>query len=127
MPSKKRHSRQPAQPSKSDLRKWRSALKAQGLFGKRVKLNKPITAQQKRVISKYKDVATGKAKAFHVAKKDAPKMRRLFGLKGKDDIVIVPKSKGEKITYSKKTGEIKIKKGDRTKIIEGEFKPGKEI
>lgn len=125
MPSKKRRSAQASQ--NQNYREWRSRLKAQGLFGRRVNLRSKVTPAQKRQIAKYKDVATGKAKVFRVAKKDAPKLRKLFGLKGKDDIVVVPKKKGERVTYSKKTGEITIAKKDRKRILEAEFKEGKQI
>lgn len=125
MPTKKR--RAPQGPSKSDYRRWRGTLKSQGLFGKRVSLSKPVTAAEKRTIKRYRDVIEGKAKVISVPKKQAAKFRREYGFKGKGETLIVPKKKGERITFNTKTGEITAKKGDRAKVFESEFKSGKII
>lgn len=125
MPIKKRRR---AQAAPANYRAWRSQLKSAGLFGKKVSLRGPVTAAQKRTIAKYKDVLSGKAKLLDTGSDaSARKFRSTYGLSGRGSKVIVPKAKGERITFSKKTAAIKIKKGRETKVLEENFGAGPAV
>lgn len=116
-----------------NYRRWRKQLRDAGLFGKRTSLRAKVSKSQKTKIDKYKDVISGKAKAVTMTETHARKIRKLYGLKGTGGTVIVPKKKGERITFAKSTDEITIrKKGGRKTVLTPNFKarivpPGKRL
>lgn len=131
MPSKK--SKPPQAGGEKNYRRWRKQLREAGLFGKRTSLRAKVSKSQKSKIDKYKDVISGKAKAVTMSEKHAREIRKLYGLQGAGGTVVVPKKKGERITFAKTKDEITItKKGGRKTVMSPDFKarlvpPGKRL
>ena len=80
-------------------------LKRKGLVSDKINAakHKP-TDYMLRQIRKYKPVLEGKAAVVKVSKEDAKKFSDDFAVKNRR--VVVPKAEGEKVRYSKKTGQI---------------------
>lgn len=123
MPSTKKQKSQAAR-----LKKDRAKLRSLGLLSKKVDLRKKPTTYQKKLIERYRDVLTGKAKI--VKAKDASaasKFKKTYDVTG--DKIIVPVRKGERIQYSEKKNEIVATRKERgktirtTRISEGELAP----
>lgn len=124
MSSKKSKTRQ---PTDKQIRASRSKLKSMGLLSKRVDLRKKPTTYQKKLIERYKDVLTGKAKVIDTASKAQAKgFKASYTVVG--DKIIVPVKKGEKISFNQETGELQStrkfngKKITKT-IADGELAP----
>lgn len=109
MSSKQKRSAQEARRKKSaskKLLKQRAKLKSYGLLSKRVDLRRKPTSYQKKLIARYQDVLRGKAQVVSAATpKQAAKFKHSFQVIG--DKIVVPRGKGEKIKFSKKTGELR--------------------
>jgi hypothetical protein len=94
----------------AQLRKFRSdvaKLKSKGLVSKRIDARgqKP-TRYMLGQVKKYNDVLEGRAAVLHVkSKAKAGEFKEVF--RTKFDAIVVPKEKGERVTYSKKTGDIR--------------------
>lgn len=123
MNSKKKRS---AQAAINRQRKQLKLLRDKGLI-KRFDARRKITPAQKKSLTKYADVVSGKAAVISAKdKKQAAKFKNSFKVVG--DKIIVPKTKGERVAFSKKTGELKTtrKVGGKsvTKTIsDGELAP----
>jgi len=116
-----------AQASKN-LRRDRAKLKSLGLLRKRVDLRKKPSRAEKNALAKFADVLRGRAKVIEAKdKKQARAFSKSF--RTVDNKVIVPVKKGERVSFSKKSGELKTtrktKSGKRvTKTIAaGELGP----
>lgn len=83
----------------SDVKK----LRATGLYTGGADARKRPSPYIKTILKKYSDVLSGKSVVVENPKA-AKKYKGTFRTKG--DLVIIPKAKGEKISVSKKTGEI---------------------
>ena len=95
--------------TKAQARAFRSdvaKLKAKGLVSKRVDARKQQpTRYMQGQVKKFSDVLSGKATVIHTPKRaQAKEFAEKFRTKGK--AVVVPTRKGEKLTYSKKYGDI---------------------
>lgn len=113
MSSKKKRSAQAAKKSTArtdkQLRADRKKLRELGLISKKVNLRKKPNTYQKRLIERYRDLLSGKAKLVELKdKNEAKQYKDTFQVV--DNKIIVPKRKGERITYNKKTGELKTKR-----------------
>jgi len=123
MKSKQSRSKTQVRFEKRAIKKLRSA----GLYSGKVDLRKKLTAYQKRLIEKFDAVVRDKATV--VKPKNAASFKDIFQVSG--DKVVVPKSKGQKISVSKtgsiriegKTGNVKyVRTSRRVKEI-GELQP----
>jgi hypothetical protein len=85
-----------------------------------------LSPAQKRMVTKYKDVVTGKAQVLEPrAPKEYGKVFRTVGKK-----VIVPRGKGERWHVNKAGNMVRVRKGPRGEKISGitrRVKPGAEI
>lgn len=104
MPTKKKRA---AQPSEKKLKQYRAILKKQGFVSKRTSLRGKVTPSQKRTISKFMDLLTGKATVVKAASKKQAAQFKKTGFQVKDEKIIVPKAKGERFTFNKKTGTLR--------------------
>lgn len=120
MATKKRASAQSKIPA-SKLKQYRKELKSKGLFSKRTSLRGKVTKAQERQIRKYQNVVMGNAKIFTAPKKDAARLRKLYGLTGSGETIIVPKNKGDKISFNKKNSEITIKNKRGKRVYSPDF------
>jgi len=102
MSSKKPSSKQDDKRIKRDLKK----LRDMGLLTKRVDLRKRPTSYQKGMVTKFADVLKGKAKVF-TAKDKASARRFKNSYVVRDDKIIVPREKGERITFDPDANELK--------------------
>ncbi len=99
-------------------------LQRLGLLGK-VDLKKKASPSIIRTIEKYSDVLRGKAQV--VQSPHAKETRKKFGFRGKGDLVVIPKEKGEKFSISKRSGDLtsrrKTESGIIKKTVSEKFKP----
>lgn len=95
-----------AQAAQKRLLRDRKALRKMGLLTKRVDLRKKPTPHQIKQIEKFRDVLSGRAKVFEASSKKAAKV---YGQSYQviDNKIIVPRSKGEKLSYDPETNELK--------------------
>lgn len=105
MPSKRGSTRQaltgkPLKEFRHDVAK----LKAKGLVSKYkdARKQKP-TRYMRSQVEKYRDVLEGKATVQHIPRNKAKQFSDKFRVKGR--AVVIPKEKGETVSYSKKSNE----------------------
>jgi hypothetical protein len=108
MSNKRSRSKTQASADKAALKK----LRASELYGGEIDLRKAPTPYQKRLLSKFSDVISGKAAAVKPA--NPKSYSEQFRVKGK--IVIVPKRENERITISK-SGKIIRQRGGKSRTI----------
>lgn len=114
MPSKKR--RAGKAPSTNKIRRDLRKLRDSGLISKRVDLRKKPTAAQKRLLKKYDDVLKGRAVAIDTGSaKKARAYKKGYTTKG--NVVIVPRQKGERVRYNKKTNTLSSTRKVRGKTV----------
>ena len=93
----------------------RAKLKDLGFFSKTVDLRKKPTKYQLKIIDKFRAVLDGNAAVVDVGRKGVKDYKKGFLSKG--SLVVVPKQKGERVTFDKGTGFITAKSKGRNRII----------
>lgn len=103
-------------------------LRDLGLIDKKTDARKEPTRGVRNALLKYKDLLDGRAQAIRAPKGvKASSFRQRFKFRGKGDVVVIPKEKGEKYVIQKSGDLVSRRKGEGGEIIKKtvseKFKP----